>query len=73
MATPRKYRLDKTAFKIQTLEEADVSMQDYSRFSMKEWLQIYWYLTGIAYKFDPDDPPRMDKTFFKIQKREGDA
>ncbi|MBL7741694.1 MAG: hypothetical protein JNK14_20920, partial [Chitinophagaceae bacterium] len=54
--------MDKTAFKIQTFEEADDAMRDYSNFSLKERLRIYWHLTSIAYKFDLDNPPRMDKT-----------
>lgn len=70
MAAPNKYRMDKTAFKVQTFEEADDAMQDYSSYSMQERLRIYWYLTSIAYKFDLDNPPRMDKTVFQIKKHE---
>ena len=69
MAAPKKYRMDKTAFKVQTFEEADDVMRDYSSYSMQERLRIYWYLTSIAYKFDLDNPPRMDKTVFRIKKR----
>ena len=68
MAAPKKYRMDKTAFKVQTFEEADDVMRDYSSYSMQERLRIYWYLTSIAYKFDLDNPPRMDKTVFRIKK-----
>ena len=70
MATPKKYRMDKTAFKIQTFEEADDAMRDYSDFSPAERVRIYWHLTSIAYKFDPDNPPRMDKTVFQMRKHE---
>lgn len=70
MATPKKYRMDKTAFKIQTVEEADDAMRDYSNHSIQERLRIYWYLTSIAYKFDLDNPPRMDKTVFSMKKNE---
>lgn len=70
MAAPNKYRMDKTAFKVQTFEEADDAMQDYSSYSMQERLRIYWYLTSIAYKFDLDNPPRMDKAVFRIKKHE---
>ena len=69
MAASKKYRMDKTAFKVQTFEEADDVMRDYSSYSMQERLRIYWYLTSIAYKFDLDNPPRMDKTVFRIKKR----
>jgi hypothetical protein len=30
MASPQKYRMDKTAFKIQTFEEVDDAMRDYT-------------------------------------------
>jgi hypothetical protein len=70
MAAPKKYRMDKTAFKVQTFEEADNAMRDYSGYSVQERLRIYWYLTSIAYKFDLDNPPRMDKTVFRIKKHE---
>ncbi len=68
MAASKKYRMDKTAFKVKTFEEADDVMRDYSSYSMQERLRIYWYLTSIAYKFDLDNPPRMDKTVFRIKK-----
>lgn len=70
MATPKKYRMDKTAFKLQTVEEADDAMRDYTNHSIQERLRIYWYLTSIAYKFDLDNPPRMDKTVFQMKKLE---
>jgi hypothetical protein len=68
MATPKKYRMDKTAFKLQTVEEADDAMRDYTNHSPAERLRIYWYLTSIAYKFDLNNPPRMDKTVFQMRK-----
>ncbi|MBN8674670.1 MAG: hypothetical protein J0L56_11075 [Chitinophagales bacterium] len=70
MATPKKYRMDKTAFKIQSFEEADNAMRDYTNHTAKERLRIYWYLTSIAYKFDLDNPPRMDKTVFRMKKQD---
>ena len=68
MATPEKYRMDKTAFKIQTFEEADDAMRDYLSHSIQERLGIAYYLTSLAYRFDMEHPPRMDKTIFSIKK-----
>ncbi len=62
--------MDKTAFKMQTFEEADEAMRDYTNHTIKERLQIAWHLTSIAYKFDIDNPPRMDKTVFQKRKHE---
>lgn len=70
MATPKKYRMDKTAFKIQTVEEADDAMRNYTNHTVKERLEIAYYLTSVAYKFDMEHPPRMDKTAFRIKKLE---
>ena len=70
MAKPKKYRMDKTAFKLQTVEEADDAMRNYVNHSVKERLEIAYYLTSVAYKFDMDNPPRMDKTAFCIKKHE---
>ena len=70
MATPKKYRLDKSAFKIQTFEEADDAMRNYTNHSAIERLEIAYYLTSIAYQFDMEYPPRMDKTAFRIKKLE---
>lgn len=70
MAAFKKYRMDKTAFTVRSFEEADDAMRDYSSHTPRERLHIYWYLTSIAYKFDLNDPPKMDKTVFSMKKRE---
>ena len=70
MASPdNNYRLDKTAFKIMSFEEADNYMRDYKKYTWQERLSISLYLTSIAYKFDLDNSPRLDKNFFRIIKR----
>jgi len=60
--------MDKTAFKLQTVEEADDAMRNYRNHSIKERLEIAYSLTSIAYQFDMDNPPRMDKTIFSMKK-----
>ncbi|HTN05263.1 hypothetical protein [Agriterribacter sp.] len=70
MAIFKKYRMDKTAFSIQTFEEADGAMRDYSNHTFRERLHIYWHLTSIAYKFDLNTPPQMDKTVFGMRKHQ---
>lgn len=62
------YRMDKTAFKIQSFEDADYAMQDFSSFTFKERLEIALYLTSVAYCFDMKYPPRMEKNVFRIKK-----
>ena len=70
MAEVPKYRMDKTAFRIRTFEEADNAARDYSVFPVMERLRIAWHLTSIAYQFDIDNPPRMDKSYFRIKKHD---
>ncbi|MBY0476105.1 MAG: hypothetical protein K2Q24_00520 [Chitinophagaceae bacterium] len=64
----KKYRLDKTAFQAMSVEEADDYMRDYSNYSWKERLKVSHYLTSLAYGFDADHPPKMDKTIFSKSK-----
>jgi hypothetical protein len=60
----KKYRLDKTAFQAMTVQEADDYMRDYRKWNWKERLKISFYLTSLAYGFDINHPPKMDKTVF---------
>ncbi len=65
MGEEKKYRLDKTAFQAMSVEEADDYMRDYRLYHWKERLKVSFFLTGLAYGFDVNDPPKMDKTIFK--------
>lgn len=65
--------MDKTAFKMQTFEEADDAMRNYTNHSVKERLEIAYYLTSVAYQFDLEHPSRMDKTIFRIKSMMTDA
>jgi hypothetical protein len=65
------FRLDKNSFKGQTASAAsEAAAAYYQRLDWKERLLITAYLNSEAYKFDPLDPPRMDKTVFKARSRE---
>jgi len=63
------YPLDRTAFKAQTAEEASNHAAYYKTLTWQERLRIANYLNSIAYNYPENEPPRMDKTAFKIQKR----
>jgi hypothetical protein len=66
MAENKKYKLDKTAFQAMTVEEADDYMRDYRNYHWKERLKISFFLTSLAYGFDVNNPPQMDKTIFNV-------
>ncbi len=65
----KKYKLDKTAFQAMTVQEADDYMRNYKNYNWKERLKISFYLTSLAYSFDINNPPKMDKTFFLASKQ----
>jgi hypothetical protein len=62
-------RLDRTAFKHQTLQEASHNLEYWKNQSYRKRLEAANYLNSVAYNFDVDSPPRLDKTYFKIRQR----
>lgn len=63
------YRLDRTAFKKQTLKEADHTREYLPTKSVEERLSAAMYLNSIVYGFSLDDPPRLDRTYFRKRTR----
>lgn len=62
-----KFRLDRTAFKAQTLEAAAQHSEYYKKLTWQERLQIADYLNSVAYNYDLNNPPKMDKTKFSVK------
>jgi hypothetical protein len=62
-------KLDRTAFKYQTLDEAAHNLEYWQKRSFEERLEAANYLNSIAYNFDLNNPPLMDKSYFKIRTR----
>jgi len=63
-------RLDRTAFKAQTAEQASNHAAYYKTLTWQERLRITNYLNSIAYNYPENEPPRMDKTVFSMRKQE---
>ncbi|HEY5328082.1 MAG TPA: hypothetical protein VIJ27_13855 [Mucilaginibacter sp.] len=62
------YPLDRTAFKAQTGEQAvKTQAAYYSSLTCQDRLRIANYLNRIAYNYPENEPPKMDKTVFKIR------
>lgn len=60
------YRLDRTAFKAQTAEQATKDDAAYSKaLTWQERLKITNYLNSVAYNYPENEPPRLDKTIFE--------
>ncbi len=64
----QEYRLDRTHFKKQTFQEADMQYGYWQSKSLVERLQAAYYLISVAYNFDLQNPPRMDRTAFSMRK-----
>jgi hypothetical protein len=62
-------KVDRTAFKHQTLKEASHHLEYWKKQPHEKRLEAANYLNSVAYNFDVNHPPRMDKTCFKIRER----
>lgn len=64
-----QFKLDRSAFKAQTVEEASNHAVYYKSKTWQERLQIAAYLNSIAFNYQLDNPPKMDRTKFKATSR----
>ena len=64
----KPYRLDRTKFKMQTAEEAAYHINYWKKKTIAERLQAAYYLISIAYNFNIDLPPRLDRSAFSARK-----
>lgn len=62
-------KLDRSAFKHQTLQEASYNLEYWKGQSYEKRLEAANYLNSVAYNFDVNNPPRVDRTYFRIRKR----
>jgi hypothetical protein len=63
------YRLDRTAFKAQTAKQASDHAAYYKKLTWQERLHIANYLNSVAFNYPESEPPRLDRTAFKIRVR----
>lgn len=65
-----EYRMDRSAFKAQSADEAVKNQAAYyKRLTWQERLKIANYLNSVAYNFPENNPPRLDKTAFNMRFR----
>lgn len=69
MSEKKTYRLDRTAFKINTFEEAADQVSYWKTKTTQERLAAAWYLTCQAYNLDPEAEHRLDRTVFSMRNR----
>ena len=64
-----EYKLDRTVFKMQHTKDSNNNFNFWKSKSIEERLKASNYLNSVAYDFPTDNPPKIDRTFFKIKKR----
>jgi len=58
------FKMDRTAFKPQTMAEAAYHSYYYKKMTWQERLSVTTFLNSIAFHFDINNPPRMNRNFF---------
>lgn len=62
------FRLDRTKGKGLSYEEAANQVAYWRSKTMDERLAAVMYLNSIAYNFDVNDPPRLNRSVFRTRK-----
>ncbi len=62
------FKLDRTAFHAGTHAKAEKYYSDVQPKTGKERLEAANYLNSIAFQYDLENPPKMDKTAFSMRK-----
>lgn len=66
---PKEYNLDRTAFLARNASEQVNYGKEYQTLTWQERMRIHQYLNSIAYGYDLNNPPKMDKKVFQIKSR----
>ena len=62
------YQLDRMKFKMQSFQEADMQHDYWMTKSVEERMRAAYYLISVAFDFDINNPPRLDKNIFSTRK-----
>jgi hypothetical protein len=66
----KPYKLDRTAFKAQTAQEACHQYGYWKTQPLEERLRAAFYLNSVAFDFDINNPPKLDRNSFKTRTRQ---
>ena len=61
-------KLDRTYFKMGSHKESGDNRKFWASQTMEARLKAAFYLNSVAYSFDINFPPKMDRTIFKARK-----
>jgi len=65
----KPYKLDRNVFKAQTFEEASNQYNYWKKQSCDERLRAAFYLNSVAFNFDINNPPKLDRSLFNMKGR----
>jgi hypothetical protein len=68
MMQKETFRLDRTKFKAHSFDSASHQRKFWMQKPVTYRLQAAYYLISIAYGFDLNNPPRLDRTAFSSRK-----
>ena len=60
-------RLDRTAFHAGTHQQTEEYHRQHQPTTLADRLRAAAYLNSVAYNYDPDNPPRLDRTAFSCR------
>ncbi len=63
-----EFKLDRTAFHAGSHQETEAYYAKNQPKTSKERLQAANYLNSVAFRFDINNPPRIDRTTFSMRK-----
>ncbi len=63
------YRLDRNIFKMQKAEDSGHNDSYWKNQSLSERLRAAFYLNSVAFNFNINNPPKMDKNYFDVRRR----
>jgi len=64
-----EYKLDRTVFKMYHTKDVTNNYRYWKSQSFEERLRAANYLNSVAYNFPVNDPPKLDRTYFKMRFR----
>ncbi len=64
----KSFRLDRTAFRAHTFEEADNQLKFWLSKTPTERIQAAYYMICKSYGFNLENPPHLDRTKFVARK-----
>jgi hypothetical protein len=62
------FKLDRNSFSMHSLEEKTPARAYWVLKTNEERLAAAFYLNSVAYNFDINNPPRLDRTVFSARK-----